>query len=320
MYYYCTLFNANYLTRGIAMIESLQTHSKNFHLYILAFDTQTEEILKSLQYKQVSIIKLTEFEDKELLSIKNSRTLGEYCWTCTPSLIDYCIRTFSLPSCTYIDADLYFYEDPNSLIDEMQDNSILLTQHNYTPKYNQESTSGIYCVQFMCFKNNEHGLKALQWWREKCLEWCFARHEYGKFGDQKYLDDWLERFNGVYVPSDPRYALAPWNIQQYARLKPIFYHFHNLIFIGENKVDLGPYTLPKEAISRFYAPYIAHLLKLRIAYAPHNFDLRQPNQYTLKSPIIWLKRHLKGNYNIYPISAFYPSNPSKNKEHNGTHN
>ena len=93
-----------------------------------------------------------------------------------------------------MDADLYFYQDPQILIDEIPKNkSVLITQHNYYPKYDQSKTSGIYCVQFMYFKNDNEGMKVLKWWRDKCIEWCYNRFEDGKFGDQKYLDDWFKK-------------------------------------------------------------------------------------------------------------------------------
>ena len=37
----------------------------------------------------------------------------------------------------------------------------------------------------MCFKAQEDGLKALNWLQQKGLEWCFARVEPNRFGDQK---------------------------------------------------------------------------------------------------------------------------------------
>src|SRR5213075_3097505 len=108
----------------------------------------------------------------------------------------------------------------------------------------------IYCVQFMCFKNNEDGLTALKWWRERCLEWCYNRVEDGKFGDQKYLDDWPERFSGiVWELKNIGGGVAPWNVQQYKFIKAnknkisgiekntgdnfelVFFHFHALSFI-----------------------------------------------------------------------------------------
>lgn len=304
MYYYCTLFNANYLTRGIAMIKSLSAHTQDIHIYVLCFDDESLKHITALKLSFVTPIALYDFENEELLAIKSTRSLGEYCWSCTPAIIEYCIKTFNLPFCTYIDADVYFFENPNVIIDEMRENSILLTKHNYTPIYNQEATSGIYCVQFMCFKATQDGLEALTWWKQRCLEWCFARFEDGKFGDQKYLDDWTERFCGVYVPSNPRYALAPWNIQQFFHLRPIFYHFHALSFIGENKVDLGNYKLPQATLEQIYTPYIKELISLRETFMPHNFDLRHKPPKNLKALYHRLRRSMRGSYNVYPLTFF----------------
>ena len=169
MYRYCTLFDSNYLTRGLAMYESLKEHSNEFHLYVFAFDDRSYDLLNRLNYENITIISLSEFEDEELLRVKGDRTAAEYCWTCTPSIIKYSIETYNLDSCTYLDADLYFFSNPSVLIEEMSEKSVLITEHRYTPTYDQSATSGIYCVQFMTFKNNVSGLKVLNWWRDACM-------------------------------------------------------------------------------------------------------------------------------------------------------
>ena len=105
MYNYCTLFDSNYLTRGLVMYESLKKYSDNFHLYIFAFNDSSYNLLIKLNLEFLTVISLKEFEDEELLKIKDSRSAGEYCWTCTPSIIKYSIETYGLDNCTYLDAD-----------------------------------------------------------------------------------------------------------------------------------------------------------------------------------------------------------------------
>ncbi len=217
MLHFCTLFDSNYLARGLVTYESLMSVTEGgVQLYIFAFDDKCFDVLTTMKLSNMTVIPLSEFEDEQLLAIKESRTRGEYCWTCTSSTILYCIEKYNLPHCTYIDADMYFYQNPQILIDEKPSNcSVIISEHRYTPSYDKSKLSGKYCVQFMYFDNTEGGLKILNWWRERCLEWCFNRFEDGKFGDQKYLDDWSTRFEGVHILQHLGAGLAPWNVQQY---------------------------------------------------------------------------------------------------------
>jgi hypothetical protein len=183
---FCTLFDSNYMSRGVALYRSLEAHSDTFHLYILAFDNKCADTLVAMKLPHATVITLPEFEDEDLLRVKKERTRGEYCWTSTSSLILYCINTYNLPHCTYLDADMYFYNSPQLLLDEVPaEYSVLITEHRYTKPYDQSATSGKYCVQFMYFKNDTNGMKVLNWWRNACIEWCYNRMEDGKFGDQK---------------------------------------------------------------------------------------------------------------------------------------
>ncbi len=305
MYNYCTLFDSNYLTRGLAMYESLKRHSDPFRLFIFAFDDRSYALLSKLQLDYVTIISLHEFEDEELRAIKDSRSAGEYCWTCTPSTIKYCIEYYKLDSCTYLDADLYFFSNPSVLIEEMGDNSVLITEHRYTPIYDQSATSGIYCVQFMTFKNNANGMKVLNWWRNACNNWCYARFEDGKFGDQKYLDDWTTRFDGIHVLQNLGGGVAPWNIQQYdlydSNFKLIFYHFHNLKFLMNNKIELGNYRLDKHNLKLLYTPYLQELerISFQLPDKSYNYNGISKQNRTWKTPFQILKRLRNSSYNIY---------------------
>jgi hypothetical protein len=229
----------------------------------------------------ITPIALEDFEDEELLAVKPTRSSAEYCWTCTPAVILYCIEKYTLPSCTYIDADMIFYHDPALLIAEMGAKSVLISEHRYTQDYDQSKNSGIYCVQFMCFKNDSHGMKALRWWRDRCIEWCYARHEEGKFGDQKYLDDWLTRFEGVHVLQHPGGGVAPWNLQQFRFIEKdarlyileqktgktfplVFFHFHGVKFYSDHYVSCceALYQIDSSVKQLVYLPYFAKLMQI----------------------------------------------------------
>ena len=310
------------------MITSLLKYDPNAFIYVFAFDEKALTTLKELNIKQVKIVSLLEFETENLLSVKKERTIGEYCWTCTPFIIKYCIEKFNLPLCTYLDSDLFFFSNPDVLLRESKNYSVLITDHNYSPVYDQSKTSGKYCVQFITFTKYNESLNILNWWASKCLEWCYNRFEGNKFGDQKYLDDWLERFNNVYVIQNVGCGIAPWNIQDYTIDESkdkdviikkneideftllIFYHFHEVKYSNGNLSLNTDYYIQQRAIQLIHSKYFEELqynhkiLKKYFKYCENpNFFVGLFNQiYNLKNTIntkdllIWEKLAISNLY------------------------
>ncbi len=328
MNHFCTLFNSLYLSRGLAMYRSLEKYSTSFHLYIFAFDDRCFETLFNLRLKHATIIPLRDFEDKELLLVKSSRTAGEYCWTCTPSTIRYAIQRFGLDACTYLDADLLFFADPAPLLEEMGDRSVLITAHRYTREYDQTAISGKYCVQFVCFKNTDDGMQTLEWWRMACLEWCFNRVEEGRFGDQKYLDDWGIRFKGVHELMGLGGGVAPWNVQQYdfeyrgahvygrevstsLDFPVVFYHYHSFKYAESNAfVPASGYRLSSNDLHFLYKPYVKALKsadkELRKIVVDYLFHEAVEIPRIRKSIRRMYKLYVQGQYdNYYHTSYFF---------------
>lgn len=320
--HFCTLFDSNYLSRGITMYESLIDTGADFHLYVFAFDEQCRQFLEKVKLPRLTVIALQEFEDEALLKVKPTRTRAEYCWTSTSSTILYCIEKFNLPACTYLDADMFFYADPAILIGEMGSNSIMITEHRYTPRYDKTALSGKYCVQFVTFKNDERGLAALRWWRNACLEWCYNRHEDGKFGDQKYLDDWTTRFEGVHVLQHLGGGLALWNIQQYwvteegdelvctekttgKKFAPVFYHFHYLKYFTNGYVELGRRIITPDVMEYFYLPYLDEMEATRefVAEYDNSFDPHGAGVMPsgAKQALLKIYRKVQNVYHIYNL-------------------
>jgi hypothetical protein len=258
--HFCTLFDKNYLPLGMALHQSLLIHAQPFHLWILCMDEQVEQQLNQLNLPYVTLMPLREIERPELLSVKHKRTRGEYCWTLTPFTFEAVFnRDSTALQVTYLDADLFFFDSPRILLNELpEEKHVLITDHAYAPEYDQSAISGRFCVQFLTFKRSKKALEVMHWWQARCLEWCFNRVEDGKFGDQKYLDDWPNLFGGaVYIIRQTHKTLAPWNVRFFNKnknmgLRPVFYHFHNFKIVSSKKVQLYfKYRICKEGLKLY---------------------------------------------------------------------
>jgi hypothetical protein len=296
--HFVTLFDSAFLPQGLALHASMRRHVPSFRLWVLCVDDWAHDLLTRLDLPDCTPLRLSAIETPELLAVKPERGKGEYCWTLTPFAPRFVFEVDpSVQRVTYIDADIAFYKDPAPLFDEFERSGakVLITDHGYAPEYDQSATSGQYCVQFMVFER-DGGETVRQWWEERCIEWCYARFEDGKFGDQKYLDDWPSRFRGlVHVLRQQELAQAPWNATRFPYSQAVFFHFHGLRISPGRRFDLGPiYPLPRPTLEHIYEPYVAELKAAIGVLAELGFDARPQAK-----PLGWsklLRRAVSGVY------------------------
>lgn len=270
-YNFCTLFDKNYIYRGLCLYRSIVKNCGDFKLWILCMDEEVYDVLNKLKLVNTVLVRLQDIESQEVLAAKKDRSAGEYCWTLS-SVFAYhiLINNPHLENLSYIDSDTYFFSDPKNIYLEMEGKSVGIIRHNYSSGLEYlEKRSGIYNVAMVIFKNDQNGLACLKWWKEQCLKWCYNRFEDGKFGDQMYLDDWPSRFAGVHVIKQKGADAAPWNINRYTLSvrggkayvdedELIFYHFHSLKIFGAEKFQYHSYVykISEKAHEIIYEPYI----------------------------------------------------------------
>ncbi|MGP7819362.1 putative nucleotide-diphospho-sugar transferase [Niallia sp. 01092] len=254
---FCTVLSKKRLYQALALIRSLYKELKeDFSFHILCTDEETYKVLQKLKWKNIF---LTSDEDlsKEILGLKNTRKLHEYCWTLKPIIIERVLETYpSVNRVTYLDSDLFFWRNPNHIFWNQPDCSVLLTKEEkaISPKKKStlkevENITGKYNSGFLSFKRDEMGISALKWWKEKCLESCAINPSGGTFGDQKYLDELPKLFLGVCDITTPGVNIGPWNFRKYYyhvkdkkvwinNDKLIFFHFSGWRIIGKNNIKL----------------------------------------------------------------------------------
>lgn len=209
---FCTLFDSNYASKGIALYLSLERHTDDFVLYVMAMDRKCQSILTECAFSHMKIECIDDVESEELTTAKKNRSRAEFCWTCGSFFTDYFLHKYNLPDITYLDSDLMFFSSPQIVFDELEKKHASV---GLAPHFINQPLFGKYCVQYVYFKNDEQGSACLKWWRDECLKWCYSKLEDGKYGDQKYLDYFADKFNNVYDIENRGTGIAYWNMNNY---------------------------------------------------------------------------------------------------------
>jgi hypothetical protein len=276
---YCTYFDHNYLPRGLALYHSLQRHAPGVRLWVLCLSEACHQALTTLALPALVPVRLSDFEaaDPEVAATRPSRSLIEYYFTCSPAWKRYVLgRETQAEWVTYLDSDLFFFASPEPIYAEMKDASFGIIPHHFTRRLARHQRFGIYNVGWVSVANTDEGRAALNWWRERCIEWChdYVDEENQRFADQRYLDRLPGLFPHVHIIQHLGANLAPWNFSERqlewrdgavridGKYDLLFFHFHGVkrtgrYYFNSHRTFSAPF--PRLMRRHVYEPYVAEL-------------------------------------------------------------
>jgi hypothetical protein len=274
---YCTMFDAGYLGRGIALLHSLRSHGVDNDVWVLALDDETRRYLELIALANVRVVSVNQLEEatQGLSSIRDNRTQVERYFTCTPALVRHVLAQVVRDSwVVYLDADMWFYRSPNYVFDQVGDADVGIVEHRFPERLSSLRQYGTFNVAWVMVRSSPGGHECANWWTEQCLQWCFDRVEDGKYADQGYLDRFPELFRGTIILDDPGLNVAPWNLRRHQITSqnsellvdgtPLtFFHFHGLRRRGDwFYPNLATYRTRMSKVVRddIYVPYTSALL------------------------------------------------------------
>jgi hypothetical protein len=239
---FTTLSDSSFLPQGLALLRSLRQAKSPFVLHYLCLDEQIHEIMKHEPNVNAVLLKDLENKDKRLVEAYTSKPSQEaflvasrtdsdplwiqHCWRLASYWTHYVLNEYSPDDITYLDADLFFFSSFQNIYAAVGEKSIGLVRNNG----DNDAVNGRFNVSLIYFKNDLVGNQALFSWRNWLLdnENEYAK-EYGRCGDQKYLELFPELFGeeNIQVLDDAGIKqYAPWNLGQVDK-EITFFHFSN---------------------------------------------------------------------------------------------
>jgi hypothetical protein len=284
---YCTYFDHNYLSRGLALYHSLQRHAPGAHLWVLCLSDTCYQTLAELDLPNLIPRSLAEFEaaDPEVAATRSTRSTIEYYFTCSAAWMLFVLSNEpDAEWVTYLDGDLFFFDSPEAIYAELQDAAVAIIPHRFSAKVARLERYGTYNVGWVGARNDSDGIAVIKWWRERCIEWCHDYFDGSRFADQGYLDSFSSRSPRVKVIENLGVNLGPWNIDNYridffdgkvrvdTNYPLIFFHFQGLkrglrwFFFNSHR----QYSASFSSVVRnhIYKPYVDELLAIESTTNP----------------------------------------------------
>jgi hypothetical protein len=293
MRHYCTLFDRNYLSRGLALHRSLLRHAGDHVLHVLCLDEATHDALRALALPRTKLLPLGALvaADEGLAAAQRNRSAVEFYFTCKPVLMAHVLDADpAARRVEYLDSDLYYFTDPSEVEAGHDASPVALSPHRFGSVNAHLLRYGRFNAGWIGAAATAEGRRFLAWWRERCLESCTVVPDATRYGDQKYLDQVPGLFPSTAIVSHPGFNAGPWSVADHevsqagggVRIdgQPLcVFHFHAMkrLPLGRYETSLPLFGARLTPVVRdaIYLPYIAELAACEAAVAALPTTLRE---------------------------------------------
>lgn len=219
MNHYVTFADTNYMPLALTLYESILKYSKGeFCLHFLVNSEKDFALIKNLPNIKAYLFDECKKENDCFQTLegftKKHNDFSPFHFMTTPVFTHHVMSRNDV-SVLYLDADLFFYDDPDLIIKSIRDKSIGLCTHKSMMREKGGPNNGYFNVGSIYFANDQLGKECLEWWVSVCLDNQNPFFSvYGQCGDQKYLElfEDIVGVDNIKIIDYDIGHVAPWNI------------------------------------------------------------------------------------------------------------
>lgn len=301
-----TSVTANYIPKARVLAKSVKKYHPEAQFHLLLSDRQPSWLNAAASQHFDSIINIEE------LPIPNRQA-----WTFKHRLVELCtavkgfgfqeiIRRHNPDKLIYLDPDIAVMSRLDSIVDRLDQASVLLTPHQTDPDTDLRAIAdneicslkhGVYNLGFVAVRNSAEGRRFVDWWAHRLEHFCFDDIPNGLFTDQRWCDLAPAFFADLMVLREPVYNVCTWNLTQrrvtgtvpdglLINGQPLcFYHFSGFDS-GAQKVMLDLYGKESPVLYPLRDWYVAECAAMgqdEYGTTPCSFDSFSNGQVVTKS-------------------------------------
>lgn len=240
-----TSITANYIPKARVLAHSAKQFHPDAKFHLVLCDVIPDSVVLEKEPFD-SMITVEELGIPNLKSWIFKHAIVEMCTGVKGVAFQTLLDRYQAEKVFFFDPDMVILSPLDSLIQKLDQHSVLLTPHQTVPEQTKEAIldnevsslkHGVFNLGFLGIRNSEKGRQFIEWWRDRCLEFCYDDIPSGLFTDQKWVDLTPAFFSDYHVLQDPIYNVATWNLSHrhatgnlkdgiYINDQPIcFYHF-----------------------------------------------------------------------------------------------
>lgn len=236
-----TVCNLAYLPKALVLAESVLKYN-NVKLKVFIFDTKKQIDVPS------SDVDLYWVEDLDIPNFKElafKYDIIEFSTSLKPLITLHLLESYY--KVIFLDPDTCLFDSVQSILDDLDRGSVVLTPHYTTPQSNDLSESDLGMMRFGSFnlgfyavKKSSEGLSFFRWWSQRCIDFSFMESQFGLSTDQKWVSIAPCFFKDLHISFNLGYNFAPWNSWERIASKDsdgkywvngsiplVFFHFSN---------------------------------------------------------------------------------------------
>lgn len=215
-----TSVTVNYIPKARVLAQSV----KRFHPEATFYLVLSDDIPVWLDLSQEPfdvLIHITDLGIAHLDSWIFKHALVELCTAVKGRACQYIIETCHADKIIYLDPDIAIFSRLDSILDKLDEFSILLTPHQTIPETDYESIvdneicslkHGVFNLGFLAINATDHGRDFVDWWTARLIDFCYDDIAAGLFTDQRWVDLVPCLFDGLHVLREPIYNVCTWNL------------------------------------------------------------------------------------------------------------